>query len=495
MRKHKIIFFVFIAAIAILLVISACHAVSPPEPTAANTTTPSHSVTSSITPSKTVTQTPTQITLPTKTLNPRDFDASTITTITPAEPAQCPNLDTSIEIDIDRLISFNQEDGETKPDGLLMDVFIDYLNQGVPIDSLISAIGQQEDYKKFLLQLQIVDVTGDNIKELIFRNPIGYEVIGCIDQEYKTITKFGSRDDWPTMEIVDANNDNLMDLSVKYSFGSWGSSNYHIYSWDGNTFVRQNPNDCISAGDMNFTVTLEDTDNNGTLEIILYSDDKRFPYYYPDLYPPRTEKMTCMWNGSEYLAVNVENSPPFYRFQALSDASQKRYYGYFDQALELYWQAINDPILQWYTDERNKQEWQRYMDASNNEQNIEPDPTPTPVLIPNPDEYDNLAAYAYFRIIMIHLLQDDVSSAESVYEEMLSKYPVGCKQSLLPESAKIMLDSYKQSEDIHNACTEVLKFYKPRYSEMWKMMDYFYWAGPTSAGSLCPYWEGDYTSY
>jgi hypothetical protein len=52
MRKQKIILLVFIATVAILLVISACHVEPAPS---LPPTTPTRSSTASITPSKTIT--------------------------------------------------------------------------------------------------------------------------------------------------------------------------------------------------------------------------------------------------------------------------------------------------------------------------------------------------------------------------------------------------------------------------------------------------------
>ncbi len=108
-----------------------------------------------------------------------------------------------------------------------------------------------------------------------------------------------------------------------------------------------------------------------------------------------------MWNGQYFVVVQNTYEPPYYRYQAIQDGDRAFYYGDTAGALGFYQQVILDENLEWLTQDR----WYHDFWTDNAMHNHEPTPTPNPSLQPDPAEYANLAAYAYFRIMLTHVTE------------------------------------------------------------------------------------------
>jgi hypothetical protein len=110
--------------------------------------------------------------------------------------------------------------------------------------------------------------------------------------------------------------------------------------------------------------------------------------------------------------------------------------GDYKKSISFYQQAISDNTLLWYTNDRrhslliNEITW-RYSEV-----------TPPP-LVNDPNEYPNLAAYAYFRIMLAEIRLERLSSAETTYEWLQSNFPLGKPGHVYAELATSGLSQMK----------------------------------------------------
>ena len=73
-------------------------------------------------------------------------------------------------------------------------------------------------------------------------------------------------------------------------------------------------------------------------------------------------------------------------------------------------------------------------------------------------EYPNLAAYAQYRIVLLHALQGQMGEAEEAYAAMLAAYPAEAEGHIFVQLAERLLDEYQASEDVRAACAAVVAF-------------------------------------
>ncbi len=151
-----------------------------------------------------------------------------------------------------------------------------------------------------------------------------------------------------------------------------------ILEWDGNRFQslildRDLPwNPLQSCSDLlgPSWAYVQDTDNNGTLELVLKQVIPIWSEYSYGL-PWRKETRICTWNGTAFVLTQREiDTPPEYRFQAVQDGDLAARAGEYDQALSLYQQAISSNILLGWS-----QAWRNYEMEKYNDQAFDPTPT------------------------------------------------------------------------------------------------------------------------
>ncbi len=123
----------------------------------------------------------------------------------------------------------------------------------------------------------------------------------------------------------------------------------------------------------------------------------------------------------------------------------------YERAEASYRQAIDDPNLLWWTDES-----EAYISAQLDSV-LGDFPTPT-LSAPDENEYPNLAAYAQYRIVLLHALQGQLQEAEEAYEAMLAAYPADEEGHIFVQLAERLLVEYQASEDVRAACAEVVGY-------------------------------------
>ncbi len=114
------------------------------------------------------------------------------------------------------------------------------------------------------------------------------------------------------------------------------------------------------------------------------------------------------WNGENFV-ISERYSAPKFRFQVIQDADSFVNNGDFPKAFSSYQEAIFSDTVDWWSFSRYKQQFQASYWGSE----------ATPItIIPNPAEYPSLAAYAYYRIMLLHLVQGQEAEAASTYQTL-----------------------------------------------------------------------------
>lgn len=433
-----------------ILILAACTPA-----TAENTLQPSPSGTPTMAPA-TFTPSQTQIP-PTRTITPLPtiptftptFDAWTIVTVTPAAKAECPEEDNSLQPNFkfdDNSIDIEHE-------------ILKYLNDGGSIQKIIDEISKIYPYPPRLNNAYaFTDVTKDGIPDLVFDGfPTSYNdvspiyhtfyILSCHNGQY---TLFSGEDTIGTAlfntiyKIIDMNKNGVPEIVVYNNKCSGGGCySFFIGEWNGKTFVNLAHNiflDSIIDG------KIQDTNNDETSELILTGG------LYDRSAVWRSEIHTYMWNGKHFAEQPTEYVQPVYRFQAIQDADTAVLIGKHDKAFQLYQEAISNQRLEWWSVERQKYE-QAIINAPWNDE-------PTPSVKPSKDEteYLRLAAYAYYRTILLHIVQGHASDAGTVYKTLQQKFSSDQYGHPYVEMATAFWESYQPTHKMYNGCAAAIQY-------------------------------------
>ncbi|HJS17486.1 MAG TPA: hypothetical protein VJ785_01970, partial [Anaerolineales bacterium] len=357
-----------------------------PAPTNTGTSIPTETPVPSITPLPTIpTFTPT-------------FDASTIVTVTPAEKAECPEENLEIVLDFPKCYAAGF------CDVVVSGEVLSYLNSGGILDG-IARFASKSGIEK------IMDITGDGIQELVMRTYVTYHVIGCKNGKYETLYQTDSYGFSSELEDVVDSNENKIPELIFYSFSRYGFAEVYIIEWDGTKFrslidtgidtYTGKVIDAVSATEYH---ELIDMNGDNRKEIVFVYNVNELCYGlrgldFCDGTPAREPITTLGWNGQNYVAVKQENyAPPQFRFQAIQDGDQQVREGNYAEALSFYQTAIFDDRLEWWSPERSEYE------VHTHRSQFEATPTIYPTPVSDTTEYSRLAAYAYYRIMLLHIL-------------------------------------------------------------------------------------------
>ena len=431
------------------LTLSACGMRQTQSAPPAQTSTPS--LISTATPSSTATQTPVS---PTATVTPLPtiptftptFDASTIVTVTPAEKAICPTIDSAVNVK-----DYFPEELEY-PSPNAPDKIVEYLNRGGNGETLIKRLDEiymKSDYRG---GYTFRDVTGDQAPEFLFVeiNHFGKPIVlSCQNGSFELDAVLsGDFDFWDyTFAIDDLNADGIPEIIVIGTGGvSFPSSTIYFYEWDGNGFSI--------LGQTNFLALrqkqINDLDGNGVKEIS-FSGDNPVCLSCANFRPQRQRTITFEWNGKEFVEVSNAFTPPEYRFQTVQDADSAVTSGKLDTANKLYSEAIFNDDLEWWSPDRFAYE----QDASY--RGI-PGYTPLPEPTEDPTEYPRLAAYAHYRIMLLHLVQGQEAEAASTYktlQETFGNYPYAAPYA---EMASAFWEVYQSANKMYDGCAAAIQF-------------------------------------
>jgi hypothetical protein len=395
-------------------------------------------------PTQTVIRTATATNVPT-----RVFDRAQVTTRTPVAPAQCPSLDPDDPAPIPDLIGFLKTDD---PDPQVFEAMIlSILNAG-QLNQLASAFPIDRE-----------DITGDGISEVIIQFshwPISrLLVFGCIRSSWKTLLVEGDMRPPFVVAMQDMNLDGVKELVIHHYTCDY-CSGVRILEWDGQEFqslIRTWTADTsmieffipdMAELDGFADVTIKDIDHNGTYELILSGGAPS--YMHAGIGgdgPWRTQSIVFMWDGQYFRFHSQKFDPPNFRFEAVQDGDASSGRGNYNEALASYQEAIfSEKLKSWDHDI-----WRGM--AIESETNVYPDINKMPF---NQTEYDQLSAYARYRIMLLHLVQGHDGDAAVVYKTLQTKYPEDNAGYPYVELATMFWDEYQLTKSLTASCAKVI---------------------------------------
>jgi hypothetical protein len=456
MRKIIFLFFIF----SILL--SACAPAIGSQPSLTASPVLTQSLDLAVTPTQIATLAPNATWTPDKgfatstitllsTIAPT-FHAPAVVTATPAPKAVCPreNPDLTIDLGLAKTRACyealtNGGDFAQCFDYELQKKILNYLNQGGNIKEIISQLIVDNRQESLIFQ----DLTNDGIKDFVFRNTdspyAGYYFYTCKNGTYKVQT-LGDTDPKAYLisiqTIKDLNANGIPEIIVT------DANILFILEWDGNLYKEILLTTELGATEF----SISDVDGNGAQDIILsrgsppfLGTSEEFPWrYYVSIYS---------WNGSSYVRVSKVFNAPIYRFQAIQDADQYLILGDYQKAILLYQGAIFNKNLQWWSYKRRDYEYAKYVDAMNEDKFYVP-------VAPEEDltEYPRLAAYAYYRMMILHTYLGEIDAAQIQYSTLQNKFQAGNPGYPYVEMATAFLNVYKSSGKMYDACAAAISY-------------------------------------
>jgi hypothetical protein len=168
--------------------------------------------------------------------------------------------------------------------------------------------------------------------------------------------------------------------------------------------------------------------------------------------PWRNEIDIYAWNGTHYILNRTEYSSPEFRFQALQDADREIGYENFDKALLLYQEVILSNKLKTFSREILENEIAKSYAIEDINQ-----PSPTSVS-PDLSEYPRLAAYAYYRIVLVHIAQNHESDAATVYKTLQQKFVNDPYGRPYLEMATAFWDAYQSTHKMYEGCAAAIQY-------------------------------------
>jgi hypothetical protein len=300
---------------------------------------------------------------------------------------------------------------------------------------------------------KIDDITHDGIPDLVVISGLAFQRVNmfwCKNGQYSIFPKdiieadsLGS--DGVVFELHDLNQNGVLEI---LSIGSDRTGlNVNVLEWNGEKFIDLTASDLqtnawMSGGSRN-TFELVDLENDGVFEMIL----KGLPnwWYYPGE-PLRTQIDTYSWNGKTFLP-SIRFNPPQYHFQAIQAGDVESLDGKHGKALEFYETAIESNELGWWSQTRF--EINRTATISG---------TPSPDLTPDNTEYPRLAAYAYYRIMLLHIMQGHESDATTVYNTLQEKFGNDPYGRPYVEMASAFWEAYQSTHKMYNGCAAAIQY-------------------------------------
>lgn len=428
-------------------------ATQKPTGTRSPTSTRMKTSTPTITPTKSVTPLPT---IPSFTPT---FDVSTIVTATPAPKAECPQVNPDLTSDLNTL--FN-EDVSMR---LMDQPILDFLNGGGSPQKLITAFRQKYHWLGSNAAIQR-DMTGDGVTELILTDGYIVYVFGCKEKKYQTLLKDSDDLAWMNniqFEILgDMNLNGILEIiDVEVGGHTFVGVRASIFEWNGEKFIALLQGEKIDNNKYRTDILsktpaqiiVRDTNGDGTLELLLESKLRNpVQAIYTYLMPWRNETDIYTWNGAHFTLSGIEYTAPEFRFQAIQDADRQVNYGKFDKALLLYQDTIFNDKLRAFSEEVLLNDGTRSVAIDNHGQ-----PTPTYVA-PDPSEYPHLAAYAYYRIMLLFFVQGYESDAAIIYHTLQEKFDSDPNGSAYVEMATAFWDAYQPTHEMYAGCAAAIQY-------------------------------------
>jgi hypothetical protein len=407
-----------------------------------STPIPTHRPTHAASPTKTLipSHTPRPITptiLPKIPTFAPTFDVSTILTVTPAPQAECPQINSQANLVLNEVLDYVPETNEIAPP------ILDFLNKGGGVNKLIQEVNQVYGRGEVILGT-LQDITNDGIPDVIIEYP-GLLIFICQNGQYFLAYEKGGL---ASYRILDDLNKNGIPEILDNFFMSNAGADIGLQEWNGSEFS--------SIGhlgiDGGFQYQIIDWNGDGLSEFIFRGGAPGI-CCEDELNPWRYKTKIYAWNGSIYDELYEFFDAPQYRFQAIQDADREMLYGYTETALKLYEDAVFADTLEWWSADKK-----HYTDEIIN--NRFQNPTPTPSTPPTEDltEYPRLAAYAYYRIMLLHLGQGQEAEAASTYQTLYETYGNDPYAASYVKMASAFWEAYQSTRKMYDGCAAAIQY-------------------------------------
>lgn len=414
--------------------------ITPPSPTLAPSATPTFTAT--ITPTPTITPT---------------FDPYHIQTITPAPPELCVPIENP---ETPPPITFDNQDNSLQ-DAESNTIILNYINQ-YGINNLINAdmvyIDPGGTTRVSPNKFPVADLTTDGIPELIETEYSHAFILGCRGGQYQILAefKFPIGIFWHIEAITDANRNGVSEIAFNNGYLSQGGHSYSVWEWNGTSFetifessTHEDPA-VYATGTMEF----EDSNGDGIQEIIINTGIYIWGDAGINFGPWRNITKTYRWNGNQYTFLQEEWDPPDFRFQAVQDGDRLFLQGEYEQALGFYQQAIASDKLRWISAEYRKYVMDSYLGNA------------TSMPAEDKNEYIALSAYAYFRVMLIHLAEGRTAHARDIYQVIQSQYGDTAYGNAFAEMATSFWNEYNVTNNIPAACQSAISYAEGHQEEI-----------------------------
>jgi hypothetical protein len=432
---------------------------------------------------------PTNTVWPTDTVTPTfevpltpNFTNVPIVVLTSSTPAVCPKVSQTHITLPETLPQDNQE---------FEKVVLGILNSG-GIEQFLIQLPQYGpmDYK-------YEDLTHDSIRELVIRTPWitgNINVFGCKNGEFINLLSVPPVYDYgpSILAIKDINRDGVKELVVDLLTCHY-CTGIKVFEWNGENFdslvrggciIDYNVPYCFDIAEMMgySSANIEDVDKNGTFELIL---EGGIPSYLGGLTgyegPYRGQREVYMWDGKHFSWYSQKYDSPNFRFEAIRDGDSETMRGYYESALSSYQAAIfDDKLKSW-----DEQVWKQLLDemVGIGYPDIEKMPF-------NQTEYDQLSAYARYRIVLLHLKRDWNNDAKLVYDTLQEKYRVGNPGHLYAEMATQLWNEYQATHNLSSACEQAVKYAQSHEEILTPLGGHGNWDYDYEPESVCPFYQG-----
>lgn len=405
--------------------------------------------TSAITPTLTLTPAPTES--PTAILPTPTFNVRAIQTMTPAPAAKCPPATPVDKPDV----KFLEIDNVAENNQSLEKNMLTFLNS---FGATAFRSGLQTSKNAYKLRITFQDLTGDGVQEILIPGLTLY-IFGCTEGQYQSLFRWKSSGLLPAAVegIKDTNRDGLPELTLLLNAFSHGGRMYGVYEWDGQKFVSllplqkaDDPDSGTVSTEANGKIHYADVNRDAMQELIVDSGlpDKKLS----NGLPMRNKTIYYQWNGSNYAPTSYKYSPPEFRFQAVQDGDLATTQEDYPAAMAFYQQVLLTNSLKAYSPEIAK--YLKTVAFTTREPG-----TPAPKLpAADKDEAVKLAAYAYYRMVILHTKLEQLDAAKTKYTSLQTKFLAESPGKPYAEMAAAFGDAYEKSQDIATACTAAIAY-------------------------------------
>lgn len=338
--------------------------------------------------------------------------------------------------------------------------FRDFLNSGGSFNALKEGVNTLIEKKSDLVDGQIAspDLNKDGVPEVIvsvnLENGSIWQILGCDGGQYQAIVALQQPERRYLRFAVDLNGNQFPEIisyrqtqmdsvpMIEFLVQEWGNGQV-LDLMDFTRFDevgRRLPSD-IANWQLtlpNATGTTTDTNGDGLYELVITGGltasapncETRFERKFTE---------TWAWNGKSLQLADRVYNPAVYRFQRAADGDLAFALNQMDRALDAY----QDVLF-----EANLFERDQYIPqlAYCSELGSLVDPALTE------NEWDQLAAYARWRILLINALKGAPDAMQVVYQTLQEKFPEGKPGHAYAVIASAFWENYQTTRNLQVAC-------------------------------------------